>query len=145
MWQVGRSVRSENRLNWPATISFALLVIAFAGYSVVIVAGEGDEPGRPDGFIVLGAALLLGLLAGSAVQISGVLRDGHGRNPSNRARMTIGLWLGATGLALLIRAYVPEVFGWSVGVVAPALLAGLVVPVLAGSLWRELRGGRVSG
>ncbi|MEX0889482.1 MAG: hypothetical protein WD062_06670 [Chloroflexota bacterium] len=56
--------------------------------------------------------------------------------------MTIALWLGATGLALLIRAYVPEVFGWSIGVVAPALLAGLVVPVLAGSLWRELRGGR---
>jgi hypothetical protein len=48
-------------------------------------------------------------------------------------------------LALLIRAYMPEVFGWSVGLVAPALLAGLVFPVLAGSLWRELRRGRTSG
>ncbi|MEX0630448.1 MAG: hypothetical protein WD508_07385 [Chloroflexota bacterium] len=129
-------------MNWPDTVFFALLVIALAGYSVVIVSGEGDEPGRPDGFIVLGGALLLGLLAGSVVEISGVLRESQGRNPSKKARMTIALWLGATGLALLIRAYVPEVFGWSIGVVAPALLAGLVVPVLAGSLWRELRGGR---
>ncbi|MEX1070507.1 MAG: hypothetical protein WEE67_08840 [Chloroflexota bacterium] len=135
-------MRSGGGLNWPDTVFFALLVIALAGYSVVIVSGEGDEPGRPDGFIVLGGALLLGLLAGSVVEISGVLRESQGRNPSKKARMTIALWLGATGLALLIRAYVPEVFGWSIGVVAPALLAGLVVPVLAGSLWRELRGGR---
>ena len=129
---------SDSRINWQAAALLWVLVVGLAVFSLLMVAADGAQEGRPNGLLVWSGAFGLGLILGSAAEISGALRPRIYGVPA-KLRITAGFLLGATGLALLIRAFVPQVFGWNIGILAGALLAGLVLPVLTGALWREFR------
>ena len=136
-------------INLPAAILFLLLLAAFVACAFAMVSIATPEPGRPDGYLVLGGALVLGVSLGTAYEIAQARKGGKSpplnRRPSpaslrdRRSPPVLGLTLSAVGAALVLRALVPEVFGWSLDLVAPMLVVGLLLPRLTSSMWLEFR------
>ena len=71
-------------INLPAAILFLLLLAAFVACAFAMVSIATPEPGRPDGYLVLGGALVLGVSLGTAYEIAQA-RKGGKSPPLNRS------------------------------------------------------------
>lgn len=117
----------------------------------LVASAAPPRAGQPSATLVVGGALGLGLLIGATYQaIRNLLRR---RQPSaggalstapGRRSLGVGGAVSAGGLALILRVALPEVFGWSLALVAPMFLAGIFLPGLPDVVTRVVREARAS-